>query len=145
MRAINPVEAKTIKSIFRLYLERGCVNKLNAAADAAGLRSHLRTRLDGADHRRRLFLTRPSLRDPAEPDLYRPIVHKGQTYSGAYEAIVDAETWDAMEAQLAANRKARRHGTNAKEPGLLAGLLFDADGDLLTPSHSVKNGKRYRY
>ena len=73
------------------------------------------------------------------------IVHEGQTYSGAYEAIVDAETWDAMEAQLAANRKARRHGTNAKEPGLLAGLLFDADGDLLTPSHSVKNGKRYRY
>lgn len=50
-----------------------------------------------------------------------------------------------MQAQLAANRRARRHGTNAKEPSLLAGLLFDADGQPLTPSHAVKNGKRYRY
>jgi site-specific DNA recombinase len=27
----------------------------------------------------------------------------------------------------------------------LAGLLFDARGERLTPSHAVKNGRRYRY
>lgn len=45
---IDPIEAKTIQSIFRLYLEHGCVDKLKAAADATGLKSRLRTRLGGA-------------------------------------------------------------------------------------------------
>ncbi len=38
-----------------------------------------------------------------------------------------------------------RHRTNASEPSLLSGLIFDEDGCLYTPSHAVKNGKRYRY
>jgi DNA-binding IscR family transcriptional regulator len=31
------------------------------------------------------------------------------------------------------------------EPSLLTGLLFDAAGERLSPSHAVKRGKRYRY
>src|SRR5438552_867915 len=31
------------------------------------------------------------------------------------------------------------------EPSLLAGLLVDARGERLTPSHAVKKGRRYRY
>ena len=33
----------------------------------------------------------------------------------------------------------------ADSPSLLAGLVFDADGGRLTPSHAVKRGTRYRY
>ena len=33
----------------------------------------------------------------------------------------------------------------AEAPSLLAGLLYDRDGDRLTPTHAVKKGKRYRY
>ena len=33
----------------------------------------------------------------------------------------------------------------AAEPSLLAGLLVDAKGERLTPSHAVKKGRRYRY
>jgi hypothetical protein len=33
----------------------------------------------------------------------------------------------------------------AAEPSLLAGLLVDARGERLTPSHAVKKGRRYRY
>src|SRR5215472_7764800 len=36
-------------------------------------------------------------------------------------------------------------GAKAAEPSLLAGLLVDAQGERLTPSHAVKNGRRYRY
>jgi hypothetical protein len=32
-----------------------------------------------------------------------------------------------------------------REPSLLVGLLFDTDGERLTPTHAVKNGRRYRY
>ena len=142
---INPVEAKTIRSIFRLYLEHGCVDKLKAAADAQGLRSRVRTRLDGATTGGGSFSRGHLYAILQNPIYIGQIAHKGRTYPGAHEAIIDAETWEAVQIQLAANRKARRNGTNAKEPSLLAGILFDADGQPLTPSHAVKNGKRYRY
>jgi site-specific DNA recombinase len=30
-------------------------------------------------------------------------------------------------------------------PSLLVGLLFDSEGLRMTPTHAVKNGRRYRY
>jgi hypothetical protein len=32
-----------------------------------------------------------------------------------------------------------------KSPSLLTGLLFDAEGQRMTPTHAVKNNRRYRY
>jgi hypothetical protein len=32
-----------------------------------------------------------------------------------------------------------------EHPSLLAGLLFDHDGERLTPTYAVKKGTRYRY
>src|SRR5215831_14229687 len=37
------------------------------------------------------------------------------------------------------------NGTGASEPSLLAGLLHDAGGHRMTPTHAVKGGRRYRY
>ena len=39
----------------------------------------------------------------------------------------------------------RAIGTDAKQPSLLAGLIFDETGERLSPSHAVKKGTRYRY
>jgi hypothetical protein len=36
-------------------------------------------------------------------------------------------------------------GARTRQPSLLAGMLFDGDGNRMTPSHAVKNGTRYRY
>src|SRR5207249_11911956 len=47
--------------------------------------------------------------------------------------------------QLAANATNHRRRADATEPSLLAGLLTDARGERLTPSHAVKKGRRYRY
>ncbi len=33
----------------------------------------------------------------------------------------------------------------AEAPSLLSGLIFDSDGNRLSPTHAVKKGKRYRY
>lgn len=46
---------------------------------------------------------------------------------------------------LSENRIERSAGTNSKAPSLLTGLLFDESGERLTPTWSVKKGKRYRY
>lgn len=33
----------------------------------------------------------------------------------------------------------------AKAPSLLSGLIFDGDGNRMTPTHANKSGRRYRY
>jgi hypothetical protein len=53
--------------------------------------------------------------------------------------------WDAVQAQLAANTAERNSGTHMQQPSLLAGMLFDGDGNRMTPTHATKKGTRYRY
>src|SRR5207253_11430802 len=47
--------------------------------------------------------------------------------------------------QIGASARRDQYKSTAAEPSLLAGLLTDARGERLTPSHAVKNGRRYRY
>lgn len=73
------------------------------------------------------------------------IPHKGASYEGQHPAIIDAETWEAVQARLASGAQERRSGTRAAEPSLLAGMLYDDRGNRLSPSHTTKKGVRYRY
>ena len=70
---------------------------------------------------------------------------KASAYPGEHPAIVDRVLWDQVQAILAENRVDRATGADAKQPSLLAGLIFDESGERLTPSHAVKKGTRYRY
>jgi site-specific DNA recombinase len=72
-------------------------------------------------------------------------VHKGHSYAGDHAPIVDEPLWNDVQQILCANRVGRETGANATEPSLLAGLVFDAAGERLTPTHAVKKGTRYRY
>ena len=47
--------------------------------------------------------------------------------------------------QLAGNTAERNSGTRTHQPSLLAGILFDAHGNRMTPSYAVKKGTRYHY
>ena len=51
----------------------------------------------------------------------------------------------ACNKRLANDADDRQRKANAAEPSLLAGLLVDARGQRLTPSHAVKKCRRYRY
>src|SRR5204862_3793854 len=64
---------------------------------------------------------------------------------GQHPPLIDATTWDAVQAKLAANHHENRTRTNAKSKSLLAGLISDGAGHRLVSSHATKNGKRYRY
>jgi hypothetical protein len=78
--------------------------------------------------------------------IYRgEIVHKERSYPGEHTPIIDQELWDTVQAQLAGNAAQRNAGGRAAQPSLLAGMLFDGDGNRMTPSHAVKKGTRYRY
>jgi hypothetical protein len=73
------------------------------------------------------------------------IVHKGQSHPGAHAPIIDQPLWDAVQTQLAGNTAERNSGARTHSPSLLVGLLFDGDGNRMTPSHAVTRGTRYHY
>jgi len=73
------------------------------------------------------------------------VTHKGATYRGRHDAIIDRKTFEVVQQQLTANTASRRSPTNANAPSLLTGLVYDETGDRLCPTHANKKGRRYRY
>jgi DNA invertase Pin-like site-specific DNA recombinase len=143
---VNESEASTVRMIFRRYAELGSVALLKAELEEIGVVSKVRLGAGGI----RLSGGRPFMRGPLylmlQNRLYRgEVAHQGNVYPGQHEAIIDETLWQAVQDRLAANRRARSLGIGADEPSLLAGLIFDADNNRLSPSHAVKKGKRYRY
>jgi hypothetical protein len=72
-------------------------------------------------------------------------VHKGESYPGEHDAIIDGETWDRVHAILQESPRKRAARTRADTPALLKGLLFGPDGAAFSPTHTRKGGKLYRY
>ena len=142
---VNETEAKTVRHIFTRYLDLRSVRELKEDVASAGIRSKQRIRSDGSVCGGQA-LGRGALYQMLQNRIYRgEITHKGAAYPGQHPAIVDQTLWDQVQALLAANRVEQTTGARAKQPSLLTGLLFDASGERLTPTHAVKKGKRYRY
>ncbi|MEE9208843.1 MAG: recombinase family protein, partial [Kiloniellales bacterium] len=142
---INQPEAGTFRAIFRRYLGHGNLRRVKAEADRLKLKSKLRPSEDGRMRGGRPLSRGYIYKLLGNPIYFGRIAHKGEVYEGLHEAIIDAETWEAVQSKLADNAHDRRSGSGAAEPSLLAGLLHDERGNRLSPSHAVKNGARYRY
>ena len=142
---VNPEEADRVRLIFRLYLELKCVHRLTVELATRGLRSKVRLHQTGRTSGGHAFC-RGALYAILKNRLYRgEIAHRGTVYPGQQDAIVSSELWDAVQAVLAANNQAKRTSVYARDPSLLAGLLFDDRSHRLTPIHTIRRGKRYRY
>lgn len=72
-------------------------------------------------------------------------VHKGKSYPGEHDAIIDQDVWDAVRTILKESPRVRANRSRANTPALLKGLLWGADGAAFSPTHTRKNGKLYRY
>jgi len=142
---VNEAEAVTVRTLFALYLENGNARTVAAVARQQGLRTKVRRKEDETSTGGIPF-GRGHIYQILSNTLYvGDIRHKENVYPGQHDAIIDRELWEAVQRQLATNRVKHRNGTHAKEPSLLAGLLFDSEGNRYTPSHAVKSGRRYRY
>jgi hypothetical protein len=143
---INAAEARTVRTIFDLYDELGAVRKVKVELDRLGFKTKARV----SDVTERAHGGLPfrigHLYTILRNLLYiGQVLHKGQTYAGDHQPIIGQQLWDKVQQQLALNAVKRRSGAPAKEPSLLAGLAYDGCGTRMTPSHAVKDGKRYRY
>src|SRR5258708_18574110 len=72
-------------------------------------------------------------------------VHKGIAYPGEHEAIIDRKLWDQAHAVLKQSPRKRAASTRAQTPALLKGRLFGPDGAAMSPTHTRKKGRLYRY
>ncbi|MEQ9811292.1 MAG: recombinase family protein, partial [Azospirillaceae bacterium] len=143
--AINAAEAETVRTIFRLYLEHGTVRRVKEESDRLRILTKRRRHPDGRQSGGRPMSRGYLYKLLGNPLYIGRIPHKGASYEGQHKPIIDQETWDAVQAGLKGNSHERSSAPRLTEPSPLIGKLFDADGHPLTPSHAVKNGRRYRY
>jgi DNA invertase Pin-like site-specific DNA recombinase len=142
---INEAEAKTVRTLFRLYLQHAKVRLVKEEADKMDLRTKSRKPNNGRRRGGEPFTPGHIYKLLSNPIYVGEIVHKGVRHSGEHDGIIDRETWNAVQEQLGRNAVVRRRASNVKAPSLLAGLLFDEDGNRMAPSHASKTGRRYRY
>ncbi len=72
-------------------------------------------------------------------------MHKGESYPGEHDALIDQTTWDKVQSILKESPRKRAAQTRAETPALLKGVLFGPDGAAFSPTHTRKGDRLYRY
>lgn len=72
------------------------------------------------------------------------IVHKDKVYDGQHEPIISEELFTQVQNLIKTNSVYAKHKVYAKNPTLLAGLLYDDKGNHITTTSSSGNNKRLR-
>jgi site-specific DNA recombinase len=142
---ILPAEAETVCLIYRRYQELGSVRLLRDDLDRRGVRSKVRTYEDGRQAGGRSFSRGALYALLSNPIYIGEISHKGARHPGQHEAILERGLWDAVQRQLLDHGPGVPRAAAKVMPSPLKGKLFDAAGARLTPSHAIKEGRRYRY
>ena len=128
-------EARQVRAIFERFVVLRSVTKLAQELRQQGVLSKTGAPIDKG-YLYRLLANRTYLGDAP---------HKGKIHAGEHEAIVSQELWDRAHAVLQVSPRVRANQARAQSPALLKGLVFGLDGRALSPTHTRKGGKQYRY
>jgi len=142
---INPDEAEVVRKIYDLYDDWGAMNFVREAAARLDLRSKSRRAPDGSLRGGNL-MSRGQLHHILTNPIYAGrIRHKGKVFEGQHLAIIDPVQWDKVQEQLISGAAKARRTKQHRDPSPFAGKIVDETGERLTPSHTKKGDKRYRY
>ena len=72
-------------------------------------------------------------------------VHKGIAYPGEHEGLVPQKLFDNVQAILDENAAICGSGNRSQTPALLKGLIFGPSGRAMSPTHTRRRGRLYRY
>jgi site-specific DNA recombinase len=142
---IEETQAQRIRHIYQRYLALGNVRYLKAELDQQGWTTPVSEGKDSRATGGKQFSRGHLYRILTNPIYVGRISHKGEQHPGQHPAIIDQETWDAVQTRLAENHRSHRGRQNARNPSLLAGKAFDASGIPMIPTHAAKGSRRYRY
>ena len=132
---VNEAEAATVRALFQRFLRVGSMTKLIVALRSEGMRTKGGKPVDKG-YLYRILNNRAYIGEA---------VHKGIAYPGEHQAIIDRTLWDRVHAILRESPRKRAANTRAQTPALLKGLIFGPTGRAMTPAHTRKGGKLYRY
>ncbi len=147
--AVNPGEAERVRALFELYLRHGSLLPVVRELAERGWCNKRWTTRDGKTRGGKEF-TRTSLHKLLTNVAYAGKVrYKDEVHPGEHPAIVDAELWGRVQAQLDRNGRAGGAPVRNRFGALLKGLLRCVPcGAAMTPSHSTRERggtQRYRY
>jgi site-specific DNA recombinase len=132
---VNETEAATVRRIYEGFATIGSGTKLVADLRQEGVLTKTGRPFDkGALYK--LLQHRTYLGETT---------HKGKIYPGEHKAILSRELWDRVHVVLQVSPRTRANHTRRKSPALLQGLIFTPDGRAMTPTHTRRRGKLYRY
>lgn len=132
---VNEEEAASVRLIFERFVKLGSIKLLMRELQAAGIRS-----------RRGYMLDKGALYKLLNNRVYiGEAVHKGEAYPGEHEAIISADLWQRAHAIMGESPRTRANKTRLSGPSLLRGLIFSPNGDAMSPSHTRKGDRLYRY
>ena len=141
---VNETEAAQVRHIYARYLALGSVHYLRKELASEGITSKVRVGQKSGKQRGGTPFSRGALYPLLQNRLYiGEITHQGQSYPGQHEGIIDPALFDTVQNKLEQQRRSR--GRRGATISILAGKLYDGQGNRLTPAHSTKGGKRYRY
>ena len=141
---VVPEEAETVRLIFRRYLEVGSIRDLAENLDRRKIRTRRQTLSNGKIRGGIRFGVGTLAQLLRNRFFIGEIVYRGAVHLGEHEPVLDRALFDAVQAKLVASANARQLKLKAS-PSILAGRIFDEHGDRMTPTHTNKQGARYRY
>ena len=128
-------EAATVRLIFNEFIKLGSATLLARALTEQGI-STRRGHLMHKGFIYKLINNRVYIGDA---------VHKGTAYPGEHQPIISKDIWNKAHNLLQESPRTRAAHTRTASPALLRGLIFAPSGLAMTPTHTVKNGRRYHY
>jgi hypothetical protein len=72
-------------------------------------------------------------------------VHKGTAHPGEHQPIISRALWDKVHSIMCESPRARAANSRAQTPALLKGLIFGPTGCAMTPTHTRRGDRLYRY
>ncbi len=132
---INAREAPHVRFMFERFVRLRSVTKLLPILAAEGIKAKSGKPVEKGYLYR--IITNPVYAGEA--------IHKGTSYPGEHKAIIDRKLWDRVQNILKESPRKRAANSRARTPALLKGLIFGPSGSAMTPSHTRRNGKLYRY
>jgi DNA invertase Pin-like site-specific DNA recombinase len=132
---VNEADARTVRMIFERFVKIGSATTLVRTLRAEGVTGKYGKLVDKG-YIYKLLGNRTYIGQ---------VVHKGTVYPGEHQPIIDQALWDKVHTILADSPRRRAARTRAQAPAVLKGLIFGPTGRAMTPTHTRKGGKLYRY
>jgi site-specific DNA recombinase len=144
--AVNEFEAERVRAIFALYLQHRSLLQVVEELDRRGwVNKRWRTH-KGVERGGRTFTRTSAYKLLTNVAYIGKVRYKSEVHDGEHPGIVEPDVWQRVQARLDRNGRTGGAMVRNRFGAILKGLLRCASCDCaMTPSHTTKGNRRYRY